>query len=92
MTGQGFENELRSTKRLLPYPVIICAVKGDPIAMDKVIGHYNPYIAYLSKRNVRDEEGFFFRVPNPEIETRLTSRLVCAVMQFKIISESNQVK
>jgi len=92
MTDRSYENKSWQRKKLLPYPVIICAVKGDPIAMDKVIGHYNPYIAYLSKRNVRDEEGFFFRVPNPEIESRLTSRLVCAVMQFKIISESNQVK
>jgi len=92
MTGQGFENGLRSTKRLLPYPVIICAVQGDPTAMDQVIGYYNPYIAYLSRRNVRDEEGFFIKMPNPEIESRLTSRLVRAVVRFKIISRSSQVK
>lgn len=89
MTDQIYENKCWQRNKLLPHPVIICAVKGDPIAMGKVIDHYNPYIAHLSKRNVRDEEGFFFRVPNPEIEARLTSRLVCAVMRFKIISESN---
>jgi hypothetical protein len=92
MTGQRFENELRSTKRLVPYPVIICAVQGDPTAMDQVIVHYNPYIAYLSRRNVRDEEGFFVKIPDPEIEARLTSRLVRAVVRFKIITETNQVK
>ena len=92
MTGQGFENELRSTKRLLPYPVIICAVQGDPTAMDQVIGYYNPYIAYVSRRNVRDEEGFFIKMPNPEIESRLTSRLVRAVVCFKILGGPNQAK
>ena len=92
MTGQGFENELRSTKRLLPYPVIICAVQGDPTAMDQVIGYYNPYIAYLSRRNVRDEGGLIIKMPNPEIEAQLTSRLVRAVVRFKIISRSSQVK
>jgi len=60
--------------------------------MDQVIGYYNPYIAYLSRRNVRDEEGFFIKMPNPEIESRLTSRLVRAVVRFKIISRSSQVK
>ena len=89
MTGQGFENKLRSTKRLLPYPVIICAVQGDPTAMDQVIGYYNPYIAYLSRRNVRDEDGYFMRLPNAEIEARLISRLVRAVIQFKIKTRSS---
>ena len=89
MTGQGFENELRSTKRLLTYPVIICAVQGDPTAMDQVIGFYNPYIAYLSRRNVRDEDGYFMRLPNAEIEARLISRLVRAVIQFKIKTRSS---
>jgi hypothetical protein len=92
MTGQGFENELRLTKRLLPYPVILCAVQGDPTAMDQVIGYYNPYIAYLSRRNVRDEEGFFVMIPDPEIEAQLTSRLVQAVVRFKILSGPSQVK
>ncbi len=92
MTGQSYDNKSWQRKNLVPYLVIICEANSEPIAMDKVIGHYNPYIAYLSKRNVRDEEGFFFRVPNPEIEARLTSRLICAVMRFKIISKSNQSK
>ena len=92
MTGQGFENKLRSTKRLLPYPVIICAVQGDPTAMDQVIVHFNPYIAYLSRRNARDEEGFLIMITDPEIEARLISRLVRAVVRFKIITETNQLK
>ncbi len=92
MAVQKFENEPIPTNRLIPYAVIICAVQGDPTAMDQVIGYYNPYIAYLSRRNVRDEEGFFIKMPNPEIEARLTSRLVRAVVCFKILGGPNQAK
>jgi len=92
MAVQKFENEPIPTNRLIPYAVIICAVQGDPTAMDQVVGYYNPYIAYLSRRNVRDEEGFFIKMPNPEIEARLTSRLVRAVVCFKILSGPSQVK
>jgi len=92
MAVQKFENEPIPTNRLIPYAVIICAVQGDPIAMDQVISHYNPYITYLSRRNVRDEGGFFIKMPNPEIEARLTSRLVRAVVCFKILGGPNQAK
>jgi hypothetical protein len=92
MAVQKFENEPIPTNRLIPYAVIICAVQGDPTAMDQVISYYNPYIAYLSRRNVRDEEGFFTKMPNHEIEAQLTSRLVRAVVRFKILSGPSQVK
>jgi hypothetical protein len=60
--------------------------------MDQVIVHFNPYIAYLSRRNARDEEGFLIMITDPEIEARLISRLVRAVVRFKIITETNQLK
>ncbi len=92
MAVQKFENEPIPTNRLIPYAVIICAVQGDPIAMDQVISHYNPYITYLSRRNVRDEGGLIIKMPNPEIEAQLTSRLVRAVVCFKILGGPNQAK
>jgi len=92
MTVRAFEDDPIPTNRLIPYPVIICAVQGDPTAMDQVIVHFNPYIAYLSRRNARDEEGFLIMITDPEIEARLISRLVRAVVRFKIITETNQLK
>lgn len=92
MTVRAFEDDPIPTNRLIPYPVIICAVQGDPTAMDQVIVHFNPYIAYLSRRNVRDEEGFLIMITDPEIEAQLISRLVQAVVRFKIITETNQLK
>ena len=92
MTDRSYENKSWQRKKLLPYPVIICAVQGDPTAMDQVIVHFNPYIAYLSRRNVRDEEGFLIMITDPEIEAQLISRLVQAVVRFKIITEANLLK
>ena len=34
-----------SRNNLLPYPVITAAVRGDPDAVNRVIGHYSGYIA-----------------------------------------------
>lgn len=42
---------------LLPYPVILAATKGDPDAMKIVMQHYQSYIAHLSMRKIRDENG-----------------------------------
>ena len=42
---------------LVPYPVILAASKGDPNAMKIVLQHYQSYIAYLSMKKIRDENG-----------------------------------
>ena len=84
MTGQTFEPQTQHMRKLVPFRVIVCAVAKDPEAMDQVIAHYNPYIIHLSNRPTRDEDGYFVRLPNSEIKARLISRLVRAVVQFKI--------
>ena len=47
-------NTEQDERGLLPYPVIIAAIKGDPEAMNIVIQHYDSEIAYLSMRTLRD--------------------------------------
>ena len=89
MTGQTFAPHTRHMRKLVPFRVIVCAVAKDPEAMDKVIAHYNPYIIHLSNRPTRDEDGYFVRLPNAEIEARLISRLIHAVVQFKIKTRSS---
>lgn len=89
MTGQTFEPQTRHMRKLVPFRVIVCAVAKDPEAMDQVIAHYNPYIIHLSNRPTRDEDGYFVRLPNSEIKARLISRLVRAVVQFKIKTRSS---
>ena len=69
---------------LLPYPVIIAATKGDPEAMKIVVQHYESYITVLSMRKLRDERGNFYYGIDEDIRDRLRSRLMRAVLDFKV--------
>ena len=77
MTAQISKSE-QDERGLLPYPVIIAATKGDPEAMNIVVQHYESYIASLSMRKLRDE------CIDEDIRDRLRSRLMRAVLSFKV--------
>ncbi|WP_048801116.1 helix-turn-helix domain-containing protein [Streptococcus constellatus] len=69
---------------LLPYPVIIAATKGESQAMNIVCQHYAGYIAHLSMRKLRDERGNTYYDIDEDIRDRLRSKLMQAVLIFKI--------
>lgn len=69
---------------LLPYPVIIAATKGDTDAMKIVMRHYASYINYLSVKKLRDENGNTYWGVNEDLCDRLQSKLMQAVLSFKI--------
>ena len=75
------ENDERG---LLPYPVIIAATTGDPDAMAVVIKRYESYIADLSMRKLRDERGNTYFGIDGDIRDRLRSKLMQAVLSFRI--------
>lgn len=83
MTTKISNNE-NAESGLLPYPVIIAAAKGDPEAMNIVVQHYESYIASLSMRKLRDERGNIYWGIDEDIRDRLRSRLMRAVLSFKI--------
>ena len=68
---------------LLPYPVIIAATKGDPDAMKIVMQHYQSYIAHLSMRKIRDENGNTYYGIDEDLRERLQAKLMRAVLNFK---------
>ena len=77
-------NNENAESGLLPYPVIIAATKGDPEAMAIVVKHYESYIASLSMRKFRDERGNTYYGTDQDIYDRLRSRLIRAVLDFKV--------
>ncbi|MEH2952439.1 helix-turn-helix domain-containing protein [Candidatus Merdisoma sp. JLR.KK011] len=77
-------NNENAESGLLPYPVIIAATKGDPEAMAIVVKHYESYIASLSMRKFRDERGNTYWGIDEDIRDRLQSRLMRAILSFKI--------
>ena len=68
---------------LLPYPVILAATKGDPDAMKLVLQHYRGYIAHLSMRKIRDENGNTYYGIDEDLRERLQAKLMRAVLSFK---------
>ena len=83
MTTKISNNE-NAESGLLPYPVIIAATKGDPEAMNIVVKHYESYIASVSMRKLRDERGNTYWGIDEDIRDRLRSRLMRAVLSFKV--------
>lgn len=80
MNGTNY-NE--SERGLLPYPVILAASKGDPDAMKIVVQHYQSYIAQLSMKKIRDENGNTYYGIDEDLRERLQSKLMRAVLSFK---------
>lgn len=77
-------NTAQDERGLLPYPVIIAATKGDPDAMALVIKRYESNIADLSMRKLRDERGNTYFGIDGDIQDRLRSKLMQAVLMFRI--------
>ena len=46
-----------SKHKLIPYPVIAAALRGDPEAVNRVLDFYSGYIAALSTRRGYDQNG-----------------------------------
>ena len=69
---------------LLPYSVILAVIQGDFEAMDFVLQHYESYMISLSVRRFRDDRGNFYYGMDRDIYDRLHSKLMQAVLKFKI--------
>ena len=80
LTGKTGNDE----RGLLPYTVIIAATKGEPQAMNIVVQHYAGYISLLSMWKLRDERGNTYYGIDEDMRDRLHSKLMQAVLIFKI--------
>ncbi len=81
MNGTNFNDDERG---LLPFPVILAAIKGDPDAMKIVLQHYRSYIAHLSMTKIRDESGNTYWGIDEDLRERLQAKLMQAVLNFKV--------
>jgi len=84
MTGMIDANTKDNERGLLPYPIISAANKGDPEAMKYVILHYGSYMASLSMRKLYDESGNTYWGIDIDTHERLHSKLMQAIIVFKI--------
>ncbi len=84
MKDQNDIKHNQDDKILLPLPIILSANAGEPEAMNIVLSHYEKYITYLSVRRFRKKEGYTYYGVDEDVRIRLQSRLIEAVLKFKI--------
>ena len=84
MTGMIDANTKDNERGLLPYSIILAANKGEPEAMKYVILHYGSYMTSLSMRKLYDEQGNTYWGIDEDTRDRLRSKLMQAILAFKI--------
>ena len=73
---------------LIPIPIIYEAMNGDELAISAVISYYRGYVRFLSRRSCRDAQGFKHLYVDEDMQRRLESKLIYAVItNFKILQE-----
>ena len=73
---------------LIPMPIIYEVMDGDELAISAVIAHYRGYIRFLSRRVCKDTLGFEHLYVDEDMQRRLESKLIYAVItKFKILKE-----
>ena len=72
----------------IPMSVIYEAINGDDLAISAVISHYRGYIRFLSRRPCRNTLGFERLYVDEDMQRRLESKLIYAVVtKFMILKE-----
>lgn len=70
--------------RMIPYPVIEAAVRGETDAANEIIRHYSGYIATLCRRIGRDESGNYCTYVDEELRRRLETKLIISILGFNL--------
>jgi len=77
-------NNKYSNYKHLPFDTIKAATTGDISAMDAVMRHFGGYIATLSLRPIRDEDGNERYTVDESIRHELEAKLAAAVLKFRV--------
>lgn len=77
-------NTSNKSENLLPWGVIAAAANGDTDAICAILKHYEGYIAKLSTRTLRDEDGNTYLYVDEEIRNRLKIRLIARTLAFNV--------
>lgn len=70
--------------KLLPYYIIAAAASGDVEAINKVLKHYEGYIATLATRKLYDEYGNPHYCVDETLRRRLETKLITKILAFEV--------
>lgn len=73
-----------NAEKLLPFSVVAAATKGDAIAMDMILKHYEGYITKLCTRVSKDSAGNSRLYVDEEMRSFLQSQLIARTLTFQI--------
>ena len=79
------EEKSASNKKLISLCVIERALEGDIQAINKVLKHYEGYIAKLSIRKMYDEYGSVHYYVDETLRRRLETKLIKTILGFKMV-------
>ena len=82
--GRRLGLEKRNNTKLLPYHTIVSAASGDVEAINRILKHYEGYIAVLSTRKLYDEYGNLHYCVDETLRRRLETKLITKILKFKI--------
>lgn len=73
-----------NTHPRVSFEVIVLATDGEPEAINRILDHYEGYIAKLSLRPLNDEYGNQYMIVDETLRGRLKTRLITKILNFKI--------
>lgn len=77
-------DKTNNCSKLLPYHIIAAAASGDVEAINKVLKHYEGYIAALSTRTLYDECGNPHYCVDETLRRRLGTKLITKILTFEV--------
>lgn len=75
---------MKTKHEVLPFAVIVLAHHGDIQAVNQVLKHFESYIIKLSQKTLFDEFGNPYIHIEPEIQRALETKLIVAMLNFKL--------
>lgn len=81
------KEEIKTKRKisLVPFPIIMMALNGEPDALNAVLCHYHNYIMKSSEKRLRDEYGNVYYFSDEHISKEIKLKLLAKIMQFQII-------
>lgn len=76
---------MKTKHEVLPFAVIVLAHHGDVQAVNQILKHFESYIMKLSQKTLFDELGNPHIHVEPEIQRKLETKLIIAILKFEMM-------
>lgn len=83
MNGRS-NNFFKEQHKNIPYVIIERAIHGDTLAINEVLGFYEPYINKLSSKILFDENGNGYNCKDTVLYNELKNKLILGIQKFNI--------